>query len=265
MMSNDESFSPGKPMFTHAIARTPGPDAADGLTTAGLGRADLPALRCQHAAYVATLEELGLAITHLDPLPGHPDAYFVEDAALMFPELAVITRPGAPERLAEAEAIATAVAAFRPIHRLADPATLDGGDVLLVEKTVFVGLSARSNAKGAGQLAAILAPFGYRVIPIPVPAGLHFKSSITWAGGDALVLTAALASRPELAGYRRLVVPDEENYAANVLWINGTVLMPQGFPRTQALLEGLGVPLRILDQSEVRKMDGALTCMSLRF
>ena len=252
-------------MFTHAIVRTPGPDAADGLTTAGLGRADLPTLLRQHAAYVATLEELGLAITRLEPLPGHPDAYFVEDAALVFPELAVITRPGAPERRAEADAIAPAVAAFRTLHRLTAPATLDGGDVLRMDRTVFVGLSERTNGEGAAQLTAILAPHGYTVVAIPVPEGLHFKSSITWAGGDALVLTAALAGRPELAGYRHLVVPAEESYAANVLWINGTLLMPMGFPRTQVMLEGLGLPLRALDQSEVRKMDGALTCMSLRF
>lgn len=252
-------------MFSQAIVRSPGPDATAGLTTAQLGRADLAALRRQHAAYVAVLEELGLAITHLDPLPGHPDAYFVEDAALMFPELAVLTRPGASERRAEAAALAPAVAAFRTLHRLVEPATLDGGDVLLVDRTVFVGLSARTNPEGAAQLAAILAPCGYSVVPIPVPEGLHFKSSVTWAGGDVLVLTAALARRPELAGYRQLVVPEEESYAANVLWINGTLLMPQGFPRTQALLEGLGGPLVLLDQSEVRKMDGALTCMSLRF
>ena len=252
-------------MFSHAIVRTPGPDAANGLSTADLGRADLPLLQRQHAAYVATLKELGLAITQLDPLPGHPDAYFVEDAALMFPELAVITRPGAPERLADAEALLPTVAVFRPIHRLKAPATLDGGDVLLVGKTVFVGLSARTNAEGAAQLAALLAPHGYTVFPIPVPEGLHFKSSITWAGDDVLVLTKSLASRPELVGYRHILVPDEEAYAANILWINGTLLMPMGFLRTQALLETLGMPLRVLDQSEIQKMDGALTCMSRRF
>ena len=252
-------------MFTHAIVRTPGPDAGDGLTTAGFGRPHLPLLLRQHAAYVATLRELGLAITQLEPLPGHPDAYFVEDAALLFPELAVLTRPGAPERRAEAEAIAPAVAAFRTLHRLADPATLDGGDVLQVDRTVFVGLSERTNAEGAAQLSAILAPHGYRVVPVPVAEGLHFKSSITWAGSDALVLTAALAARTELAGFRHLVVPPEESYAANILWINGTLILPQGFPRTEAMLKGLGLPLRTLDQSEVRKMDGALTCLSLRF
>ncbi len=252
-------------MFAHAIVRAPGPDAADGLTTVDLGRPDVPALRRQHAAYVEALTRLGLAINHLEPLAGHPDAYFVEDTALMFPELAIVTRPGAAARLAEAEAMAPVVARFRPVHRLTAPATVDGGDVLLVDRTVFVGMSARTSAAGAAQLAAILAPHGYRVVPLPVPEALHLKSSVTWAGGETLVVTAALAAMPELAGYRHVVVPPDEAYAANILWINGTLLMPQGFPRTQAMLEALGRPVWTLDQREVEKMDGALTCMSLRF
>lgn len=249
-------------MFTQAIVRTPGADAADGLTTATLGKPDLARLLKQHATYVQTLKDLGLAITALPALPGHPDAYFVEDAALMFPELAVITRPGAPERRAEAEAIAATIATFRPVHRLTEPATLDGGDVLVVNRTVFVGLSERTNAAGAEQLSALLQ--GYSVIPVPVPAGLHLKSSVTRAG-DHLLLTRALAAHEAFAQHPHLIVPDDEGYAANVLSINGVLVMPRGFPKTQALLEKLELPLRILDQSEVQKMDGALTCMSLRF
>ena len=252
-------------MFTHAIVRTPGPDAGDGLTTSALGRPDHPTLLRQHAAYVQTLRDLGLAITSLAPLPGSPDAYFVEDAALMFPELAIVTRPGAPARLAEAMALSPTVASFRTLTRLVAPATLDGGDVLLVGKKVFVGLSDRTNQAGAAQLSDLLTPLGYAVVPVAVPSGLHLKSSVTWAGADVLVISAPLATRPEFAAYRHLVVPDEETYAANVLWVNGTLLLPRGFPRTQALCSRLGLPLKILDQSEVQKMDGALTCLSLRF
>ena len=252
-------------MFTQAIVRTPGPDAAQGLTTAELGKPDHATLLRQHQTYVQTLEALGLAITHLDPLLGHPDAYFVEDAALVFPELAIVTRPGAPSRLREAEALAPTVERFRRLHHLTAPALLDGGDVLLVKKTVFVGLSERTNAEAVSQLTKILQPHGYSTIAIAVPAGLHLKSSVTWAGDDVLVLTEALARRSEFSSYRQVLVPNEESYAANVLWMNGTILMPRGFPRTQAQLERLGLPLRVLEQSEVQKMDGALTCMSLRF
>ena len=250
-------------VFSHAIVRTPGPDAGDGLTTAALGKPIHALLLEQHAAYVQTLRDLGLTITQLPPLPGHPDAYFVEDAALIFPELAVLTRPGAPERRAEADALADTVATFRPIHRLTAPATLDGGDVLVVHRTVFVGLSERTNTAGVEQLAALLP--GYTVVPVPVPAGLHLKSSVTRAGSNHLLLTRALAKRPEFKGHRHLIVPDDEAYAANILSLNGRLVMPRGFPRTQALLEQLELPLLLLDQSEVQKMDGALTCMSLRF
>ncbi len=249
-------------MFTQTIVRTPGPDAESGLTTAALGKPDHALLLEQHAAYVQTLKELGLTVTHLPPLPGHPDAYFVEDTALMFSDRAIITRPGAPARRAEAEAIIETVAKFRPLHRLTAPATLDGGDVLVVGRTVFVGLSERTNAEGAAQLQSFLP--GYSVLPVRVPAGLHLKSSVTQAG-DHLLITRELSTRPEFASHRHLVVPDEEAYAANILCLNGVLVMPSGYPKTQALLEKLNLPLRVLDQSEVRKMDGALTCMSLRF
>ena len=253
----------GEGMFTNAIVRTPGADASEGLTNASLGKPTQETLLRQHANYVQTLEALGLTITHLAPLEGHPDAYFVEDAALMFDEVAIVTRPGASARLEEAEALAPTIATFRQLQRLTTPATLDGGDVLQIGKRVYVGLSERTNEEGLRQLAALLAPHGYDVKPIAVASGLHLKSSVTWAGGDALVLTKSLTAH--FPNYRHLVVPDEESYAANVLWVNGTLLMPRGFPRTRELLEKLNLPIRELDQSEVQKMDGALTCMSLRF
>ncbi len=251
--------------FTRALCRRPGPDFADGLTTADLGRPDHGTMLAQHEAYVAALRGLGLEVEVLDPLPGHPDAYFVEDAALVFPELAVVTRPGAEARRAEAEALAPALARHRALARLEAPATLDGGDVLTVGKRVFVGLSERTNREGAAQLGRLLAPYGYTVVPVPVAAGLHFKSSVNSVGGDGLLVTPAFTEREELAGFRRLVVDPAEAYAANTLWINGTLLTPSGFPKTRALLEGLGLPILELDTSEVRKMDGGLTCLSLRF
>ena len=250
-------------MVTQAIVRTPGPDAASGLTTADLGKPDHALLLEQHAAYVQTLTELGLTITHLPPLPGHPDAYFVEDTALMFSDCAILTRPGAPARRAEAEAMTETLAKFRPLHRLTAPATLDGGDVLVIDRKVFVGLSERTNAEGATQLRKFLP--GYLVLPVRVPSGLHLKSSVTDAGDNHLLITRELSTRPEFATHRRIVVPDEETYAANILCLNGVLVMPSGFPKTQALLEKRQLPMRVLDQSEARKMDGALTCMSLRF
>jgi len=252
-------------MFTHAICRKPGTDAARGLTGAGLGAPDHGLLLRQHAACVEALRRLELEVDLLEPLPGFPDAYFVEDAALLFPELAVITRPGAPARRGEERAMAPVVARCRELARIEAPGTLEGGDVLVAGRRVLVGLSERSNAEGVAQLSGILAPYGYTVLPVPVGAGLHFKSSVNGLGGDTLLVTAAFADRPELAGFRRLVVDPAESYAANTLWINGSLVMAAGFPRTQALLEPLGLPIVTLDVSEIRKMDGGLTCLSLRY
>ncbi len=252
-------------MFTRAIVRTPGPNAAEGLTTVTLGKPDHAKLLSQHAASVKALKDLGLQLTELPPLEAHPDAWFVEDAALVFPELAIVTRPGAAQRRAEAEALSSTIAQFRPLARLTAPATLDGGDVLQLGKHVFVGLSERTNAEGAAQLGVLLKPHGYSVAAIPVHAGLHLKSSVTAAGSELLVLTAGLSTRPEFSGFQQVVVPEDEAYAANVLWVNGTVLLADGFPRTRGLLERLGVTTVVLNQSEVAKMDGALTCMSVRF
>lgn len=252
-------------MFSRAILRRPGPDYAQGLTTATEpGRPDFARMQAQYQAYADALAGLGLALEVLDPLPGHPDAYFVEDAAVVVPELAVVSRPGAPSRRAEAEAMAPVLARHRPLARIADPGTLDGGDVLIFGRTAFIGVSERTNAAGAEQLAGLLAPLGYACTPVPVAAGLHFKSSVNWVGGDNLLLTPGFADRPEFAGFRRLVVDPAEAYASNTLWINGTLLIPSRYPRTRALLETLGLPILELDTGEARRMDGGLTCMSLR-
>ena len=252
--------------FTHAICRRPGSDFADGITTSSdLGRPDFATLLSQHAAYVEALRSLGLEVELLDALPGHPDAYFVEDAALMFPELAVITRPGAPARRGEEEAMAPVTARHRPQARIEAPGTLDGGDVLVIRKRVLVGLSERTNEAGIAQLETLLAPLGYTVNSVPVAAGLHFKSSVNWVGGNTLLVSQTFASRPELADFDLLVVEEAEDYATNTLLINGTLITPSGFPQTRALLEPLGLPIVELDTSEARKMDGGLTCLSLRF
>jgi dimethylargininase len=251
--------------FTHALCRRPGSDFADGLTTSDLGRPEYARMLAQHEAYVGALRGLGLMVEVLDPLPGFPDAYFVEDAALMFPELCVVTRPGALARRGEEEALAPITAKHRPQVRLEAPGTLDGGDVLVVGKQVLVGLSERTNAEGIAQLAAHLAPHGYAVTPVPVAAGLHFKSSVNAVGANTLLVSPGFTQRPELAGFELLVVPQEEEYATNTLLINGTLLLPAGFPATRALLEPLGLPILELDTSEARKMDGGLTCLSLRF
>lgn len=252
-------------VFTRAVVRTPGPDAADGLTTSRLGRPDLPLLLAQHAAYVGTLRSLGLAVTVLPPLPGCSDAYFVEDAAVVTPKVAVITRPGAPSRRGETASIASALEASLPIARIEPPGTLEGGDVLRVGNRFFIGRSDRTDEEGARQLARILDKHGYEGISVPVGAGLHLKSSLNSLGGRHLVVAAGFESGPAFADFHLLALDPGDEYAANTLSINGILLVPAGFPRARRKLERLGLPILEVATSEMRKMDGGLTCLSLRF
>lgn len=252
-------------LATHAIARRPAPTMAHGLTTAALGPPDFALALAEHQAYVAALEACGLRVTVLDGLVEFPDAHFVEDVAVVTPELAVLTRPGAVSRRGEVRFIAESLSARRPTVSIETPGTLDGGDVLSVGKHLFIGCSERTNEAGARQLGEALARFGYTWTLVQVEAGLHLKSSVTAVGENTLLMTAALADLPAFAGFERIVVESAEAYATNTLLLNGRLIVPRGFPHTQRALAGLGVELLELDMSEFRKMDGALTCLSLRF
>ncbi len=254
-----------QPTLTRAIARKPGKNFADGLTTANLGRPRFETALRQHAAYVAALESLGLEVTVLEPLAGHPDGCFVEDVAVVTPEVAVVARSGAPSRRGETASMESLLAQYRPTRRIVSPGTLDGGDVLVAGREVFVGISERTNQEGARQLGRILEPFGYRFNFVSVTEELHLKSSVSLLGEDTLLITRELDAVPAFAKYRRIVVDPSESYAANSLWINGTLLTPAGFPATSEALTRLGVRIVELDAGEARKMDGGLTCMSLRF
>jgi dimethylargininase len=252
-------------MFTRAICRKPGLNFSHGLTTVQGGKPDYAKMMTQHDAYVDALKKLGLQMEVLEPLGEFPDAYFVEDAAIVLPEVAVITRPGAKARRGEAAAMEPVLAKHRPIARIEAPGKLDGGDVLVIDRHVLIGVSERSNPEGAEQLGEILEDHGYTWAAVPVAEGLHFKSSVNWVGAKNLLVTEDFAGMDELEGFRQIVVDPSETYAANVLWINGTLLAPKGFPRTRKQLEALGLPIVELDTSEARLMDGGLTCMSLRF
>jgi dimethylargininase len=246
-------------VISRAILRRPGSDFASGITTATLGAPDYTLLLAQHAAYADALRALGLTVEVLDPLAGFPDAYFVEDVAVVLPELAVIARPGAPSRLGEEEGIDEVLAWHREIARIEAPATLDGGDVLVADRDVFVGLSGRTNGEGAGQLARRLTPHGYRLTTVPVSAGLHLKSGVSWLGGRTMLVTEQLARYFHEHEYRCIVA---EEAACNTVVVNDTLLVPAGFSGAVAKA---GLRVVELDVSEPRKMDGGLSCLSLRF
>ncbi|MEN8222314.1 MAG: arginine deiminase family protein [Acidobacteriota bacterium] len=251
--------------FKTAVVRIPGEDFGGGETTAKLGPPDYKLILSQHREYINTLKKTGLDVVVLDPLPGYPDAYFVEDTAVIFPEMAVITNPGAQSRKGEEDGIELIMARFRDTDRIKPPGTLDGGDIIQADKHFFIGLSDRTNMEGADQLISFLDRFGYTAETIEVGDGLHLKSGANYLGEGKMLLTSSFRDFPGFSGYEKIVVEDEEEYAANTLVINGTIITPGGFPHTYDLLSGLGMPVITLDVSEVRKMDGGLTCMSLRF
>lgn len=252
-------------MFTKAITRKPSEEMVNGLTTAGLGKPDFKLALAQHDAYCRTLAELGLDVTVLEAEPGYPDCCFVEDTAVVCKDVAVITPLGAPSRQGEQETIEPVLARFKPTVKIELPATLEGGDVLLVDDTFYVGLSARTNQAGADALAAFVGEYGFKVMAMPCGETLHFKTDVNYVGNNTLLVSPYFANADELAGFDRIVVEDEEAYARNCLYINGTVIVPKGFPNTLEKVRGLGRPIVELDMSEFRKLDGGLTCLSLRF
>jgi dimethylargininase len=218
----------------------------------------------QHRTYVETLRSLGLTVTVLEPLAAYPDAYFVEDVAVVTTEVAIITRPGAPSRQGETTAMVPVLAQFRPLAHIEPPGTLEGGDVLQIGRRFLIGLSERTNQAGAEQLGRLLERYGCPWVTVPLPAGLHLKSSITYIGHNTVLVTAELANNPALSPYRLVIIDADEAYAANCLLVNDHLIIPQGFPKLRRQLAGLGRSIVELDVSEARKMDGGLTCMSLR-
>jgi dimethylargininase len=246
-----------------AITRAVSPSmAACELTYREREAIDIARAREQHGAYEACLADLGVQVISLAAEPDYPDAVFVEDAAVVLDEIAVMTRPGAASRRGERESLARALEPYRPLRRLRQPATLDGGDVLLAGKTLYVGVTERSNAAGAAQLAAEVEPFGYRVRPVVVQGCLHLKSACSWMG-DAMLVHRPWVGAEAFAGVRLVDVPEE--CGANVLAVGETLLVPAAAPRTAELLRSLGRQVRLLDNSELMKAEGALTCCSLIF
>ena len=255
-------------MLRHALVRPPGATFAAGLTRAGLGAPDLALARAQHARYCEALERCGLEVTRLAPDDAHADAPFVEDCAVLVPGLAVVTRPGAESRRGEVAAIRAALGdRFAEMREIAAPGTLDGGDVCEAGGTFFVGVSERTSEDGARQLAEHLARRLYAVTLVDirgVPGLLHLKSGLADLGDGRLAAVAALAGRDLFAGYEVVRVEPEEEYAANCVRVNDHVLVAAGYPRLAAALGALGYATVALEMSEFRKLDGGLSCLSLR-
>jgi len=256
-------------MFSRAIVRPPAATFASGLTSASFGKPDFALALQQHALYCAALEQCDLTLTHLPADAEFPDSTFVEDTAIVTPFMAIVTRPGAPSRQGETASMAATLAQFySSVHAIVAPGTVDAGDICQAEDHFFIGISARTNEAGARQLAAILAEEGYTFVTVDVrgiEGVLHLKSGISYLGDGRLVLIDALARHATFRDYEIIRVDREESYAANCLRVNDQVILAAGFPQFESAVRALGYPVIALDMSEFRKMDGALTCLSLRF
>lgn len=256
-------------MFAQAIVRQPSDNFADGLTSVDLGVPDLDVALVQHRAYCEALVRCGLSLIELEADAEFPDSTFVEDTAILTDRCAVITRPGAASRAGEIVSMAETLAQYYDkLDRIEPPGTLDGGDVCQIENHFLIGISDRTNEEGARQLAAYLGAAGFTSSHVDIRATeglLHLKSGVSYLGDGRVVLADPLVGREEFEGFEAVHVPEGEEYTANCIRVNDHVLFAAGFPKLRSRLDALGYNLIELEMSEFEKMDGGLSCLSLRF
>ncbi len=255
--------------FSRALVRMPGNTFAQGLTSSALGSPDLDKVLAQHRAYRSALRDAGVEVTVLEADDAFPDSTFVEDTAIVARGHAIITLPGAKSRAGETMPIRTALARhFDDIASIVSPGTLDGGDVCECDDRVFVGISHRTNRDGAEQLAAWLGHAGIDTVFVDIrdlDDILHLKSGMSYLGDGIFVVDEALRSRIPLDAADAIVPAPSEAYGANCVRVNDVVLLAAGYPRLQEAIEKRGLHVVTLDMSEYRKMDGGLSCLSIRF
>ncbi|HKQ79582.1 MAG TPA: arginine deiminase family protein [Blastocatellia bacterium] len=249
-----------------AITRAVGPRLADcELTFLARRKIDFAIAIEQHRGYEKCLERLGVRVVRLPAEPDLPDSVFVEDTAIALDELAVITMPGAASRRAETNSVADALSEFRPLKFIRPPATIDGGDVMRVDRTLYAGLSQRTNLEGVSQLREIVDPYNYHVETIETAGCLHLKTGCVYLGHQTILANRNWINVQPLAGFNLIDVPEDEPCAANTLTIGDTILMSSGFPKTRGLIEARGFKTLMIDISELQKAEAGLTCLSLIF
>lgn len=254
--------------FTHAITRRPSASITRGLRAVDTGTPDLALMQNHHAAYIATLRETGATVIELPALEAYPDSVFVEDTALCLPQGAVVMRPGAPSRLGEADEMAPHLKAlYREVVAITGADSfIEGGDILVTDREILVGRSARTNAAGIAELTRLVAPWGHTVREVHTPPGvLHFKTDCSLLDADTILSTKRLSASGCFQGYKVIDVPDGEEAAANTIRFNDLVLMPGGFPKTRDAIAAAGFEVREIGNSECAKLDGGMSCLSLRF
>lgn len=252
--------------FKNTIVKLPGESYINGLTTADLGRPNLKEALKQHEAYIEALKKCGTEVTILPSNVSLPDSTFVEDTAVLTPEFAVISNPGAPTRNLEVYEMKPVIQSFyENIYYIKAPGTLDGGDILQIEDHFYIGISARTNLEGAEQLKQILEKEHYKATIVTLKKFFHLKTGIAYLGNQTIVVAGEFIDHPEFNSYKKIIVPIEEEYAANCIRINEYVVIPAGYPITKQNIQDAGYQTIELEMSEFRKLDGGLSCLSLRF
>jgi dimethylargininase len=253
-------------MFKNAIVRLPAPALINGLTSANLGRPDYAKACEQHSKYIDLLRMLRLTVEVLPQNDQYPDSTFIEDVALCTKQCAVITSPGALSRRGETEGMSMVLSKYYDnIESIALPGTIEAGDIMMVGNHYYIGLSERTNNKGADQMIRILEKYGMTGSKVPLMKMLHLKSGVSYLENNTMLVCGEFADNEAFKKYNRIEVDSSESYAANSLWINGKVIVPQGYPATRQKIEMAGYETITLDVSEFRKLDGGLSCLSLRF
>lgn len=253
-------------MFRNAIVRKPCKAITEGLSSSGLGKPDYYLALEQHSKYIELLKNLGLAVTILEADESFPDSTFIEDVALCTPVCAIVTNPGAPSRRGEIKGIRNILQQFySKIYEIKFPGTVEAGDIMMCGSHYYIGISERTNHEGARQLIGILEENGMTGSEIKLREMLHLKSGTSYLENNNLLVAGELAENPDFKKFKRIIIPPEELYAANSLWINGTVIVPEGYTETRRKINEAGYKTVSLDVSEFRKVDGGLSCLSLRF
>lgn len=253
-------------MFRTAIVRLPSASITDGLTTSSLGKPDYLRAMEQHSAYVETLKSLGLNVTILPANESFPDSTFIEDTALCTTECAIIMNPGAISRRGEINGMSKVLREYyKKIEEIAMPGTTEAGDIMMVGSHFYIGLSERTNNDGADQLISILNKYKLTGSKVPLKRMLHLKSGLSYLENNNLLISGEFIVNKEFEKFNKIRIGEDESYAANSLWINGKVIVPEGFPVTRRKIEHAGYETIPIDVSEFRKLDGGLSCLSLRF
>jgi len=238
----------------------------DGITSANLGKPDYSNALKQHANYIEALKYCGLEVKVLEADEQYPDSTFVEDVALVTPYCAIITNPGAPSRRGEvAEMSEVLKSYYSNIEQITSPGFVEAGDIMMVGDHYYIGLSARTNLEGVNQMIGFLEKYDLSGSVVAFKEVLHLKTGLAYLENNKLVACGEFVDHQAFQKFDKIVIPMEESYAANCIWVNNTVIIPAGFPMAKQKIEEAGYPILEVDVSEFRKLDGGLSCLSLRF